>query len=168
MDARVLEAHDKPLVFSFPDLDEDLRTEALEKHDRHGAAFLAAQSGGANPPPKADTLGWDTVFAIRMIDVNKAIVKQKTTPPTFSASNPLGEGSSLSGSFAAWPTDHRCGWRKCQCAGACKLWDVRLRRQELRSDRRDRHGAISSQCDPTECASHQADKNRHQAQYCCQ
>lgn len=102
MDARVLEAHDKPLVFSFPDLDEDLRIEALEKHDRHGAAFLAAQSGGSNPPPKADTLGWDTVFAIRMTDVNKAIVKQKTTPPTFSASNPLGEGSSLSGNFAAW------------------------------------------------------------------
>src|SRR5690606_11722082 len=96
------EAHDKPLVFSFPDLDEDLRIEALEKHDRHGAAFLAAQSGGSNPPPKADTLGWDTVFAIRMTDVNKAIVKQKTTPPTFSVSNPLGEGSSLSGNLAAW------------------------------------------------------------------
>lgn len=102
MEKPVLQAHDEPVVFSFPHLDTALQEEALAKHDRAGAAFLAAQAGGVNAPPKADTLGWDTVFAIRMNDVNSAIVKQKTTPANFSADAPLGPGSSISGNFRDW------------------------------------------------------------------
>lgn len=98
----VLEAHDNPVTFSFPHLDEQLKQEAEASHDRTGAAMLAALAGGSNPPPKADTLGWDTVYAIRVPDLNSAIIKQKTSPKTFAVSEPLGANSNLKGIFSDW------------------------------------------------------------------
>jgi hypothetical protein len=101
-DAPVLQAHDNPIVFSFPHLDRQLRDEAHAKHNRHAAAALAALAGGVNAPPPASTNGWDTVFAIRVPDVNNAIAKQKTSPKTFSLSQPLGPNSNLKGVFSDW------------------------------------------------------------------
>jgi len=55
----------------------------------------------ATPVPSADTMGWDTVFAIRVPDVNAAIVEEKTSPKTF-ASGDLGGGWSITGDFGDW------------------------------------------------------------------
>lgn len=54
---------------------------------------------------KADTYGWDTVFAIRVADVNAAIVRAKSSPTSFSGSGTdslSGTNFTLSGSFTAW------------------------------------------------------------------
>jgi len=54
---------------------------------------------------KAETYGWDTVFAIRVADVNAAIVRAKSSPPSFSGTgtDPLqGTNFSLSGTFGDW------------------------------------------------------------------
>lgn len=54
---------------------------------------------------KADTFGWDTVFAIRVDDVNTSIVRAKSSPTSFSATGTdtlSGTQFSLSGTFADW------------------------------------------------------------------
>jgi Clostridium P-47 protein len=55
----------------------------------------------ADPAPviSADTFGWDTVFAIRVSDVNRAIVKQSCSPHTFSAETC---GCTMAGDFGDW------------------------------------------------------------------
>jgi hypothetical protein len=55
----------------------------------------------ADPTPvaSATTFGWDTVFAIKISDVNRAIVKQGSSPRTFSAEM---SGWSMTGSFGDW------------------------------------------------------------------
>jgi hypothetical protein len=53
------------------------------------------------PQTTADTFGWDTVFAMRVDDVNKAIVSAKSTPTSFSQSLNNGEVVA-SGTFADW------------------------------------------------------------------
>lgn len=54
---------------------------------------------------KADTYGWDTVFAIRVDDVNTSIVRAKSSPTSFSGTgtDSLSRTQfSLSGTFADW------------------------------------------------------------------
>ena len=54
---------------------------------------------------KADTYGWDTVFAIRVDDVNASIVRAKSSPRAFSGSGTdslSGTDFSLNGTFADW------------------------------------------------------------------
>ena len=54
---------------------------------------------------KADTYGWDTVFAIRVDDVNASIVRAKSSPTSFSGTgtDPLSSTEfSLSGTFSDW------------------------------------------------------------------
>ena len=55
----------------------------------------------AAPETTADTFGWDTVFALRVDDVNKAIISGKSTPTTFSQSVNNGEVVA-SGTFTDW------------------------------------------------------------------
>ena len=98
-DAPVVQAHDDPVVFSFPELHEQINDKAREAFV--GAATVDSSASFAQAAPPADTLGWDTVFAIRATDVNKAIVKQKTTPPTFDSGD-LGGGWSIKGNFNDW------------------------------------------------------------------
>ena len=53
----------------------------------------------------ADTYGWDTAYAIPVAEVNSAIVKAGSSPPSFSASVPDDQGNqayAVSGSFGAW------------------------------------------------------------------
>lgn len=60
----------------------------------------------AEPPapdsdvPIADTLGWDTVFAIRLPDVNQALMKPAASPGAFDQD--LGGGYSIEGEFGPW------------------------------------------------------------------
>ncbi|MGE0143691.1 MAG: TULIP family P47-like protein [Planctomycetota bacterium] len=56
---------------------------------------------GAASDVKASTYGWDTAFAIRMPDVNSAIVKAKCSPAGFSQVAPDGS-CSASGTFGPW------------------------------------------------------------------
>lgn len=49
---------------------------------------------------EATTLGWDTVFAIRLSDVNAALVRSGQYPRTFEKD--LGSGWSINGQFGAW------------------------------------------------------------------
>lgn len=48
----------------------------------------------------ADTYNWDTVFAIKFPDVNKALAKPGASPTNFATSVP--NGPSTSGTFSAW------------------------------------------------------------------
>lgn len=51
----------------------------------------------------ADTYGWDTVFAIRLDDVNRAIVNEGTTPESFQVTrSDAGREVGLDGRFAPW------------------------------------------------------------------
>ena len=54
---------------------------------------------------KADTYGWDTAFAIRVDDVNAAIVRAHTSPPSFDCSTHDEQGNvdvHVSGTFGDW------------------------------------------------------------------
>ena len=66
-----------------------------------GACGMTTPSGGL----AADTYGWDTVFAIRVDDVNAAITRLATSPKTFSAST-ADPGTHLpvtvTGDFSDW------------------------------------------------------------------
>lgn len=63
-----------------------------------------------NPTPpsagKASTNNWDTVFAINFANANKAIVAQKSSPPSFAGSKPGGGFSGpaidVAGTFGDW------------------------------------------------------------------
>lgn len=48
----------------------------------------------------ADTFGWDTVFALRVPDVNAAIARANTSPQGFSQR--IEDGCTVSGTFADW------------------------------------------------------------------
>jgi hypothetical protein len=95
----ILEAHDKKVVFSLPHLDKKIEQQASEHFANEATASPIDVS--ATPVPSAGTLGWDTVFAIRVPDVNAAIVEEKTSPKTF-ASGDLGGGWSITGDFGDW------------------------------------------------------------------
>ncbi|MCC6461682.1 MAG: TULIP family P47-like protein [Saprospiraceae bacterium] len=62
--------------------------------------LLAAAPAAASPIPKADTFGWDTVFAIRLPDVNNALKKPGANPGSFSQD--LGDGYTIQGEFDSW------------------------------------------------------------------
>jgi len=62
------------------------------------AMFKAGMLAGAQ---KADTYDWDTVFAIRFADANKALAKPGATPTTFAAQDPT-SNTSASGTFGPW------------------------------------------------------------------
>ncbi|MCC6461681.1 MAG: TULIP family P47-like protein [Saprospiraceae bacterium] len=109
----VLQSHDKPLSFHFPHLDEMLAEQApswVSRSENGSAARLAAAAPSllaAAPAavPKASTNGWDTVYAIRVPDVNQAIVKQKTSPTSFqnSMTDPTyGITTAIKGNFSDW------------------------------------------------------------------
>lgn len=58
-------------------------------------------SPGTDPGTKASTYGWDTAFAIRLPDVNSAIVKSGCSPKAFSEVAPDGS-CRASGTFGTW------------------------------------------------------------------
>ncbi len=100
-DKVLIQAHDKPLIIHFPQLDEHLAMLNAGGADPEAVAMLTA----AAAVPKASTNGWDTVFAIRVPDVNSAIVKQKTSPKDFEkiTTDPTyGITSSVQGTFGDW------------------------------------------------------------------
>lgn len=66
----------KKAIIRFPNLDERL----IRKYSKNDG-LLAANATAVIP---ADTNGWDTVFAIRIKDVNSAIRLQKSSPADFS------------------------------------------------------------------------------------
>ncbi|HOA93467.1 MAG TPA: TULIP family P47-like protein [Quisquiliibacterium sp.] len=54
---------------------------------------------------KADTYGWDTVFAVRVDDVNAAIARRGSSPTSFAGSSKdphTGVAVNVSGSFTSW------------------------------------------------------------------
>lgn len=65
------------------------------------ALFQAGVSAGAQ---KADTYDWDTVFAIRFADANKALAKPGATPTTFSVtdSSSTTGTTTANGTFGPW------------------------------------------------------------------
>ncbi len=50
--------------------------------------------------PIADTFGWDTVFAIRLPDLNNALCKPNASPGSFSQD--MGNGYHINGTFGFW------------------------------------------------------------------
>lgn len=76
----------EPLEFRFPHL--------IQRPD---AAVLAA----AQPAAQAFTYGWDTAFAIRLPDVNAAIVKAGSSPKSFAEEAP-DKSCTISGAFGPW------------------------------------------------------------------
>ena len=70
---------------------------ALHLHD---PAPMTEPPAPASSVPIADTLGWDTVFAIRLPDVNKALKEPNASPGAFSKD--LGGGYSIQGTFGPW------------------------------------------------------------------
>lgn len=84
-------------IIRFPHLDESLRQKYVKPR-------LAQASLGTNVIP-ADTNGWDTVFAIRISDVNHAIALQKSSPSDFSQSytdEETGDTITINGTFGDW------------------------------------------------------------------
>src|SRR5882724_2824617 len=81
MPAKVLA---KPIRFKFP-------------HLVATAPKPAALLGSAG---LIDTFGWDTVFGIKMPDVNTAIRKNASSPPNFTGSSSY--GATASGNFGIW------------------------------------------------------------------
>jgi hypothetical protein len=59
------------------------------------------QAGTSSSGVTADTFGWDTVFAIPVPYVNKAIVDHKSSPRSFSFTDPYGKYS-CQGDFGDW------------------------------------------------------------------
>jgi hypothetical protein len=70
---------------------EDARPEIFVPRHEIPQALLAAE---------ADTLGWDAVNAIRLPQVNEAMVDSGASPPTFSTT--IQEGWTLDGTFGPW------------------------------------------------------------------
>lgn len=98
--ASVLSSRSMPISFTLPHLDEILRNE-------HGinAVSMPLISDNSVSTVLADTLGWDTVYAIRVPDINKAIVAKKASPKTFeqTMSDPdIGIDISIEGEFGDW------------------------------------------------------------------
>lgn len=60
-----------------------------------------AAAGPPAPPEAASTYGWDTAFAIRLPDVNRAIARSGVSPTTFSYT-PADRSCSLDGRFGTW------------------------------------------------------------------
>ncbi len=54
------------------------------------------------PATTADTLGWDTVFALRLQDVNSALQKPGASPSAFSVVLDGGSNYAASGTFGVW------------------------------------------------------------------
>lgn len=61
--------------------------------------MAAPTSGG--PVDSADTAGWDTVFAIRIEEVNKAIQRAGSSPAEFAADD-AADKYSIAGKFGTW------------------------------------------------------------------
>jgi hypothetical protein len=51
---------------------------------------------------EASTNGWDTVYAIPISELNKAIVQKNSTPPSFKVSDPDDPHTTAEGSFGPW------------------------------------------------------------------
>jgi hypothetical protein len=63
------------------------------------------ENTGISNPQLADTYDWDTVFAIRFGDANKAIAGAKSSPPSFSAQYTdglSGDVYTIAGDFGPW------------------------------------------------------------------
>ncbi|MEM7375099.1 MAG: TULIP family P47-like protein [Bacteroidota bacterium] len=104
----LIQAYDKPISFQLPELDAHL--ERLNQGGAHpsAAAFLAA----ASTVPIANTEGWDTIYAIRVPDVNQAIAQQKTSPTSFNNTTKdpkFGLNTTIDGSFGDWQITLRGG-----------------------------------------------------------
>jgi hypothetical protein len=82
-----------PSAFATVDLPryEDARPEIFVPRHEIPQALLAAE---------ADTLGWDAVNAIRLPQVNEAMLDSGASPPTFSTT--IQEGWTLDGTFGPW------------------------------------------------------------------
>lgn len=75
----------------FPHLTEQPQRQARPQ------AMLVGET--AAEQQKADTYDWDTVFAIKFIDANRALRKPGATPTAFSVTD---EGATAAGTFSAW------------------------------------------------------------------
>ncbi len=79
--------------------------EWAEKGVEYKFPQLLQLPGDKIPQARADvsayTYGWDTVFAIRMPDVNEAIIKSGSSPESFSQIAP-DNSCSIRGTFGAW------------------------------------------------------------------
>lgn len=60
-----------------------------------------SEVAGANETGNIDLMGWDTVFALTLDALNKSIVAQKKTPPSFEGTDSQG-GASVSGTWGDW------------------------------------------------------------------
>ncbi len=71
-------------------------------HLVRSAAATTAAAPSAVPVIEGPTLGWDAVFAIRIPDVNAAIVKKNTSPASFSLTVDQQNNYTIGGSFGPW------------------------------------------------------------------
>ncbi|PIG95165.1 TULIP family P47-like protein [Gloeocapsopsis sp. IPPAS B-1203] len=82
----------KPIEFTLPHLRTTRPTTFLLR-DQLPAQVLATE---------APTLGWDTVFAVRLPDVNSALMKSDKYPKTFEITVDPSENYSIQGTFGSW------------------------------------------------------------------
>ncbi len=100
MSTSVLSSRSMPISFSIPQLTEKLKNE-------HGVNAMTMQLSNDKSVSTvlADTLGWDTVYAIRIPDANNAITAKKASPKTFkqTITDPdLDIEVSIEGDFGDW------------------------------------------------------------------
>ena len=77
-------------IISFPE---------LQWHPHRRRMLTLAMLGTVQ---EADTNGWDTVFAIPIAEVNKAIVNKKSSPASFQVSDPDDPDTKADGTFGDW------------------------------------------------------------------
>ncbi|TXK79845.1 TULIP family P47-like protein [Paenibacillus sp. N3.4] len=96
----VLSSRSMPISFTLPHLNEKLR---IEQGINDVSMLLSSDKSVSTVV--ADTLGWDTVYAIRVPDINNAIVAKKASPKTFTQTTTdpdLGIEVSIDGEFGDW------------------------------------------------------------------
>lgn len=87
----MLTTQEMPLRLKFTDL--------VSTPSRLGRTKALLGDSGA----QVDTFGWDTVFAIRLPDVNNAIAKAGSSPPSYQQSKAYGSvDASITGTFGMW------------------------------------------------------------------
>jgi hypothetical protein len=85
-------------------------TRPLGAHQSPGSAFAAAVDRAVSVP--FNTNGWDTTYAIRLTDVNRAIAAKGTSPTSWSASIPasmFGPRIDGTGTFGTWSLTNGAG-----------------------------------------------------------
>lgn len=86
----MIAARDSTLRITFP-------------HLTSGPAPKARKQAQSTSGAVVDTFGWDTVFAIRLPDVNRAIAKAGSSPTSYRASRQYGSvNASIDGTFGTW------------------------------------------------------------------